>query len=1301
MISVDPRLGSLGRLVGLLTGSDEDVNFQTAWFEDPLTGLRSMPERMVEVSNLISEVLGPGIKDSPAVFDDATWYPLPDPSLDISTPFHLVAAAPASTSGQVGLGLLQSLELGTTLIEAFVYVPLFSYTPTGATFLPGDTAVPALVGFTASASETFTIGEVSFTEVVAEGELYLADKAPAFKIEFKNLAGTTKPSVYTSLAAVLDPDVESWLAEVVVQSGSWMQMYPGGTMMTIGDILTAAGFLTRQDDPTAPDADPGESATAPVYTLKLKGLQGGALEIVLNLFFAALDALASGDPLLEIPGGGIYVGFDEATGDYGVRVAAELTIDLGQAVSGQAPPTLALSLGTWLAGESDGSNWISLTTGSPAGDAGLSVLLLHRDPDTALSFTPHFILSSVGVSVKGGAGAPLVNAAGFTLTGLEVRALLDSHAWQWGVAAGLDGVGFPLGPGFDQAQSAGGNTVAQTLVATGNGSSSSNPSSPTAVNPAFSAEAAYVEGYPPLLEIFDPTGVKTDLIWYPMQRRFGPLECTKVGLKIDLGPQDSDPVLGIVFDGGVSVSALSITLDELSVSAHLKELTDTSGYDLDLQGMALTFNSGGVQISGGLMKVTTALGVEYNGEALIKFESFGLAAIGSFGELEGIGTSLFIFAWLNAPIGGPPFFCVTGLSAGFGYNRSLTIPGQDQVQQFPLVAGLSNPALVGGSPSNPTASPTPDAALAAIDTWVPPKHGEYFLAVGIQFTVFEVINANVLATIQFGRDLVIAVLGIATLKQPQVGKTFVYAELDVEVVFRPQQGEIRASAVLAPSSYLLDPQAHLTGGFAFCAWFGPNQYAGNWVITLGGYHPAFQVPSYYPQEPRVGINWMVGDNISVIGNAYFAMTPAAMMAGALLQFTFHSGPLKAWLKAQIDAIVFWKPFFFMAEVSISVGVSFHLHFLFVDTTLKVELGAKVDLWGPPVGFRVHVDWYVISFTISHGTPNPPSSISWDEFKGLLPSKTTQQPSGDSSDVLFAGQAGQVSPGGGGATAQPVYLNVVATGGLASQRQIDGINHWLMRAESCRFTITSALPATSIVVSGADISTTIPGQPVALRNVNGGQAQGTYQSTQTVTVLVLSSDETAYINASMATSALPCSVRPPAVTDPEFNLAGWQLQPVVSAMPKGMWGEPVGPGQSPPFDADSPSVAATTGVTLAPVGQTIINCTPEMVIAQIFQDRTVNDWQWQLSLSTSAEPADVPPAPGDSFADIAGINGDNASLARGQLFSALQELGVNGWTNDGLPRMAANPGLSFADEPMEGSVTTVGMILLPAGSGTNR
>lgn len=1269
---------ALGELVGLLVAADGGATVNTGWFSNPLGSLETIDTRLGSLVSVIDGVLGPPLDDAPDVFSGARWYPVPNPSTGGGTPFCVVTPPVSATSGQLGIGVLCPVALGTLTIQAFAYVPLFSYGPSGASFIADSLSDPSQVGLYVTTTEPFSVDGVSFTALMVEAEIYLAAQAPGLKLTFENLTGTTAPSTYTTLQSLLDPTVDSWIGEVIVQGGYWLNLYIGGSATTVGEVLVAANFLTVDSS--------GQ------YHLSLAQLQGQTpLDIALNFVFAGLDALANLDvPLLALPGGGVYIAYDEASGDYGLRFVADLSLEPTQSGTGAAPPTIDLSLGSWFSGETDATNWLGSATGSPSPPAGLSIFMLNRNPASqALTFAPGFELVSAGISVAGGAGTPLVNLDGYTLQGVDLRTYLSSAGWNFGFGARLDTVGFPLGPAFQDAQngSAGSNAVAQNLLASGGGGGSG---SADAVNPGFSAELAYVYGHTPYFEILDASGAQTDIIWFPIQRRFGPLNCQQIGLRLDLtGPNANNPVVGIVFDGGVMLSVLDVELDQLSINAHLKEIASVSGYSLDLQGLALSFNSGAVEISGGLMKNVGQGGiVSYDGEALIKFADWSIAALGSYCSLPGGGTSLFIFGVLDAPLGGPGFFFVTGLAAGFGFNRGLTLPAQGDVSSFPLVAMMVDASAIGGNTS-------PATVLATLESgnWVPLERGEYWLAAGLQFTSFEIINTNALVVIEFGKEFVISLLGTSVLRQPLVGTAYVYAELDIEVIFAPQEGVFKASAVLSKNSYVLTEQAHLTGGFAAYAWFGDNPHAGDFVFTLGGYHPAFKVPSYYPQEPRVGINWQISSQLALVGNAYLAITPVAMMAGVYVALTFDDGNLKAWLKVQADAILFWKPFYLIADASISVGVSYRIDVLFVHKTLSVEIGADFQLWGPPVGGTVHVNWFIISFTIGFGAKEQfPSSMSWDDFKGMLPSKTQQTASSAPRATLGAGP---VRSRRALATAAPpqttttaAYLTVNATQGILRTGTVGSLSVWLVRPEQLVLTLTSAIPSTQIVVVSENPADdlTIAGQPVGMRGVSG-VSPSNYQATQTVTILALPEsgvDIQTIIDGCLATTS-PCTGRPAGCAGIPVDIQGWTASAVTGQVPAAMWGPPVPAGQAPNINDPNATIAATTGVTVAPAQRPITNCTPQMVIAQVFGDLVVNQSNEQrLPLSQDQQPSGTPPAPADSFADIANVNSAGVSANRQALFVALQALGVSGWTNDPLPLMAASPGLDFADEPLEGA-----------------
>jgi hypothetical protein len=141
-------------------------------------------------------------------------------------------------------------------------------------------------------------------------------------------------------------------------------------------------------------------------------------------------------------------------------------------------------------------------------------------------------------------------------------------------------------------------------------------------------------------------------------------------------------MLTVLFDGGVKLAVLEVDLYSLSLGIPLSTPGQLNSYALDLTGLAVSYAAGPVAISGGLLKDTTITPTEYEGEALIQAATWTVSAIGAYASLNG-HPSLFIFAPLAATIGGPPVFFVTGLCTGFGYNRSLVLPTQDAVADFP------------------------------------------------------------------------------------------------------------------------------------------------------------------------------------------------------------------------------------------------------------------------------------------------------------------------------------------------------------------------------------------------------------------------------------------------------------------------------------------------------------------------------------------------------------------------------------------------------------------------------------------
>jgi hypothetical protein len=325
-----------------------------------------------------------------------------------------------------------------------------------------------------------------------------------------------------------------------------------------------------------------------------------------------------------------------------------------------------------------------------------------------------------------------------------------------------------------------------------------------------------------------------------------------------------------------------------------------------------------------------------------------------------------------------------------------------------------------------------------------PSPGDYFLTVGVRFTSFKMIDSFLLVTIGFGHRFELDVLGLSTLVVPAAdegaGAVTPVAEIQLALraAFAPEDGYFSLLAQLTSNSYLLSKACRLTGGFAFVTWFG-EEHSGDFVLTVGGYHPHFTVPSHYPSVPRLGFNWQVSDQLALKGSAYYALTPSALMAGGSLSATYADGSLRAWFDTSLDFLISWQPYHYEAQFHLSIGASYTFDF-FGTHTITAHIGADVRFWGPDFGGTATIDLDIISFTIDFGSGSGASAtaVTWSRFRAAqLPEDAKVvtvalrggTPQGASGDHL-----GAVEP----ATLELVTDSVLpSTGGVAGTTALDG------------------------------------------------------------------------------------------------------------------------------------------------------------------------------------------------------------------------------------------------------------------------
>ncbi|KAK4212056.1 hypothetical protein QBC37DRAFT_288866 [Rhypophila decipiens] len=456
--------------------------------------------------------------------------------------------------------------------------------------------------------------------------------------------------------------------------------------------------------------------------------------------------------------------------------------------------------------------------------------------------------------------------------------------------------------------------------------------------------------------------------------------------------------------GPITLSLLGFSVGFLTAGIKLNNLSvlateASSRISISLRGMAITFDRPPLLIAGGFEHEIMALdggsfASAYRGGVGIGFPPYTFIGVGEYSDVtlpDGKGNykSIFLFAKLDGPLVTLEFATISGVRLGFGFNSIVRSPKIDELTEFPFIKS-SDAQGAGQNPMAILKSMTPK--------WVTPREGSYWLAAGMTVSSFDILAITAVAMFAF-RDsgVVISIYADAVAQLPphvpDPKGVILYVEIGMVAEMNLIDGYFRVEASLAPSSYLLVPQCHLTGGFALAYWFGNNPNAGEYVFSIGGYHRAFQPPPYYPVPARLGISFVIGDNIQMRGESYFAITPKAAMAGALIHVSLSVGPVSAYLDASFDALINFHPFHYIVEFSVSIGVECDIDILFIHIHISIHIGADLHIEGPEFGGVAHVDFWFFGFDIEFGARlGRPPPLELLEFW-----KTTHQPGPGSSE----------------------------------------------------------------------------------------------------------------------------------------------------------------------------------------------------------------------------------------------------------------------------------------------------------------
>lgn len=532
-----------------------------------------------------------------------------------------------------------------------------------------------------------------------------------------------------------------------------------------------------------------------------------------------------------------------------------------------------------------------------------------------------------------------------------------------------------------------------------------------------------------------------------LQKTVGPL--TVSGLTLKYGESN----LGVTFDAIVKLGGLEGSLKGFGVEFELRnvfQFHNLSTVTLLIDGVGLGMNEPPVSLAGEVIKKTDDF---FGGVSLgiVPYDFMGGGFYGSAKRNDGTKDpdnsdstfhTIFVFAKIAGPFVELEFASLTNLVAGFGHNSHMTLPTVDNVTTFPFLAFGDATSAPGKNPLDvlntlTTQPPSPQRA------WFAPLEGEMWMAAALVAKAFHSLTVNAVLTADFtDSDVVVGLFAHAEAKVPPEApdnEAFALVDMGLLALLDWSKGIFKVEGQLTPKSFILSQDCKLKGGFALCYFFEGSGHDGDWVFSIGGYHPSFAPPTWYPVPQRVGINWILDSSISISGEAYFAVTPKCCMGGGKLDLVFTSGSLHAWFSAYADFLVNYSPFSFQAAIGISIGIDYTLQVAFITHHFHLGFGCSLHIHGPPVAGYVTVGWSILSFDIYFGNANETSQrLTWLQFQDLI----------RQDGIISSPQS---------ANAPPSLLKASATNGLVSSPNSD--------------------PETQMVTQKADPQATPPVVPV--------------------------------------------------------------------------------------------------------------------------------------------------------------------------------------------------------------------------------
>ncbi len=324
------------------------------------------------------------------------------------------------------------------------------------------------------------------------------------------------------------------------------------------------------------------------------------------------------------------------------------------------------------------------------------------------------------------------------------------------------------------------------------------------------------------------------------------------------------------------------------------------------QGIGLELDAGPVKGGGFLNLISDN---EFAGALQLKVLGIGAFAYGIYQALPGGDPAFVALIGIRLPLPGIQLgfgFAVSGFGGLVGINRR----ADTDLLRERLTSGAAGDVLFNDDPMR-----NAPKLLGDMREFFPVEKGVFLIGPTLQINWLALLKLDVGVFIELPGPRKIFIAGSARLVIGSEDVALVYLRMDFIGGIDFTKSLIFFDAALVNSHVL--GIFRITGGVALRIAYGVNGY---FLFTVGGFHPAFNPGAMeLPRVARVGVSVSLGV-VWLKQEMYLALTSNTFQLGSRTEAGIEIGPISAHGWFGFDALIQFKPFYFIARVDAGFDV---------------------------------------------------------------------------------------------------------------------------------------------------------------------------------------------------------------------------------------------------------------------------------------------------------------------------------------------------------------------------------------------